>query len=78
MKRVNVNVDQMQLFVIINNVELKINIDANVRNSFTKVYAIKDMLGMPVIANANVLSHVILVSIQITKIVSVKKGWQIN
>ena len=53
----------MQLFVIINNVELKINIDANVRNSFRKVYAIKDMLGMLVIANANVLSHVILVSI---------------
>ena len=78
MKRVNVNVDQMQLFVIINNVELKINIDANVRNSFTKVYAIKDMLGMLVIANANVLSHVILESIQITKIVSAKKGWQIN
>ena len=78
MKRVNVNVDQMQLFVIINNVELKINIDANVRNSFRKVYAIKDMLGMLVIANANVLSHVILESIQITKIVSAKKGWQIN
>ena len=32
MKRVSVNVDQMQLFVIINNVGMKINVDANVKN----------------------------------------------
>ena len=32
MKRVSVNVDQMQLFVIINNVGMKINADVNVKN----------------------------------------------
>ena len=32
MKRASVNVDQMQLFVIINNVGMKINVDANVKN----------------------------------------------
>ena len=32
MKHVNVNVDYMQLFVIINNVEIKINADVNVKN----------------------------------------------
>ena len=32
MKNVNVNVDQMQLFVIINNDGIKINVDVNVKN----------------------------------------------
>ena len=32
MKRVGVHVDQMQLFIIINNVGIKINVDANVKN----------------------------------------------
>ena len=32
MKRVNVNVDQMQVFVIINNVGIMINVDVNVKN----------------------------------------------
>ena len=32
MKHVNGNVDQMQLFVIINNVGIKTNTDVNVRN----------------------------------------------
>ena len=45
MKLVNVNVDQMQLFVIINNVGRKINVDVNAKNQFIKVYVIKDMLG---------------------------------
>ena len=31
-KCVSVNVDQMQLFVIINNVGMKINADVNVKN----------------------------------------------
>ena len=31
-KRVSVNVDWMQLFVIINNVGIKINVDMNVKN----------------------------------------------
>ena len=32
MKLINVNVDQMQLFVIINNIGIKINADENVKN----------------------------------------------
>ena len=32
MKRVSVNVDQMQLFVIISNAGIKINVDVNVKN----------------------------------------------
>ena len=32
MKNVSVNVDKMQLFVIINNVGIKINVDVNVKN----------------------------------------------
>ena len=32
MKHVSVNVDQMQLFVIINNVGIKINADVNAKN----------------------------------------------
>ena len=32
MKRVNANVDLMQAFVIINNVEMLINVGANVKN----------------------------------------------
>ena len=32
MKHVSVNVDQIQLFVIINNVGIKIDIDGNVKN----------------------------------------------
>ena len=32
MKRVSVNVDWMQVFVIINNGEMMINVDANVKN----------------------------------------------
>ena len=32
MKRLSVNLDQMQVFVIINNVGMMINVDANVKN----------------------------------------------
>ena len=32
MKHISVNVDQMQLFVIINSVRIKINVDANAKN----------------------------------------------
>ena len=39
----------MELFVIINNVGRKINVDVNVRNWLIKVYVMKDMLGILVI-----------------------------
>ena len=55
-----------------------INAYANVKNCLIKVYAIKDMLGIPVIVSVNVINHAMLVSIQIMKIVNVEKGWQIN
>ena len=77
MKRVGVYVDQMQLFVI-NNVGIMINVDANLKNYLTKAYVIKDMPGILVIVNVNVINHVILVSIQIIKIVNAEKEWQIN
>ena len=32
MKRVNANVSQMHAFVLINNVEMKINADVNIKN----------------------------------------------
>ena len=39
------------------------------------MYAIKDMLGIPVIVSVNETDHVMLVSIWIMKIVNVEKGW---
>ena len=36
MKRVGVNVDQMQFFVIINNIRIKINADVNAKNQLSK------------------------------------------
>ena len=53
----------MQLFVIINNVGIKINADANVDNDLVKVYSIKDLFGILVTVNVNVINHVILASI---------------
>ena len=72
MKHVNLNVDQMQLFVIIN-VGIKINGDMNVKNYLIKTYVIKDLFGILVIVN--VISHVILASIQTMKIENAEKGW---
>ena len=63
MKHVNANVDWMQLFVIINNVGIKINANASVKNKFIKVYVIKILFGILVIVNVNAIKHVILVSI---------------
>ena len=63
MKRVNVNVDQMQVFVTISNVETKINADVNANNWLTKVYAMKDLFGILVIVSLNVLNYVMLVNI---------------
>ena len=78
MKHVSVNVDCMQMLIIINNVGMMINVDANVKNWLIKVHAIKDMLGILVVVSVNVINHVMLASIWIMKTVSVEKGWQIN
>ena len=46
MKLVNVNVDQMQAFVIINNVRIMINADVNANNLLKKEYVMKDLFGI--------------------------------
>ena len=53
----------MQVFVIVNNVGIKINADVNVKNWLTKEYVIKDLLRTLVIVNVNVVNDVMLESI---------------
>ena len=72
------NVDQMQVFVIINRNGMKVNANLNVRNSLTKEYVIKDLIGIIEIVNVNMINHVILENIQIVKTVGVEKGSLIN
>ena len=57
---------------------MKINVDVNVKNEFIKEFLIKDLFGILVIVSGNVINHVMLVSIQITKIVSAEKNQLIN
>ena len=78
MKRVSANVNYMAAFLIINNFAMKINVGVNAKNQLIKVYVIKDQFGIQVIANANVIDHVMLDNIQTMKTVIVEKGWQIN
>ena len=40
MKLVNVNVDQMKVFLVISNVGIMINTNVNVKNRLTKIYVI--------------------------------------
>ena len=77
-KKCNVYVDQMELFVIINNIGMKINVDVNVKNQLIKVYAIKDLFGILVIVDVNAINLVILVNIQIIQIVSAEKNQLIH
>ena len=60
---VSVNVDQMQAFVIINNVGIMINVGVNAKKYLIKMYAIKELLGILVTVSVNVINHVVLVSI---------------
>ena len=53
----------MQVFVTINNVGTKINADVNAKNWLIKVYAIKDLFEIQVVANVNVINCVTLLSI---------------
>ena len=78
MKRVNVNADQMQVFIIINNAGMVINASVNAKNCSIKVYVIKDLFGIQVIVSVNVINHVILVSIQTMETVSARKNQLIN
>ena len=54
---------ECRLDAIVNSVGMLINGDANVKNLLIKVYVIKDMLGIVVIVNVNVINHVMLASI---------------
>ena len=48
----------MQVFVIISNFGIMINADVKVKIWLAKEYVIKDLIGILVIANVNVLIHV--------------------
>ena len=50
----------MQVFVIINNVEILINADVNIKNSLKKEDVMKDSFGILVNVNVNVINLVML------------------
>ena len=53
----------MQVFVTISNVGMMINADVNVKNRLTKEYVIKDLFGILIIVNVNVINHAMLENI---------------
>ena len=53
----------MKVFVITNNVRTMINVSANEKNRLTKEDVIKDLFGILVIVNMNVINHVMLENI---------------
>ena len=67
MKLVNVNVDYMQVFVMINKGVVKVNTDVNAKNILTKGYVIKDLIRILAIANVSLMNYVMLEKIQIIK-----------
>ena len=52
----------MQVFVTVGNAGMKINANLNAKNWLIKVYAIKDLFGILVIASVNAINLVILVN----------------
>ena len=58
MKLVNVNVDQMQVFVTTKKDGIMINGDVNTKKELMEEYMIKDLFGILVIVN--VINYVIL------------------
>ena len=50
----------MQVLVLINDVEILINADVNVKNSLKKEDVMKDLFGILVKVKANVINHVML------------------
>ena len=64
----------MQVFVIVNNIGIKINANVNVKNFLTKEYVTKYLFGILVVANVNVINHVMLENIWIMKTVSARKN----
>ena len=77
-KRVNVNVDLIQVFLIINKGEIMINAGVNGKNQLIKVCLIKNLFGIQVVVSVNVINHVMLQSIQTMKIVNVERVQLVN
>ena len=73
MKLVNVSVNFEKMFVVINNIGIKINVDVNAKNKLIKECVIKDLFGILVIVSVNVVKRVILVNVQTMKIVNAQK-----
>ena len=57
-----------------NNVGMMTNAGVIAKNLFTKVYLMRDLFGILVIASVNVINHVILVSVWTMKTESVGKN----
>ena len=63
----------MQVFVTISNIGMMVNACVNVKNWLIKLYVVRDIFGILVIVNVNVINHLILENIQTMKIVNVEK-----
>ena len=74
MRRLSANEDQMQAFVIIDNVGMMISAGVNAKNQLMKVYAAKDLFGILVMVSVNVINYVMLVNIQTMKTASAGKN----
>ena len=59
----NVNVDLMQVLVTIKKGEIMINAEMNAKNGLVKEYVIKNLFVTLVIANVNMINHVMLENI---------------
>ena len=72
MKLVHVNVDQMQVFVVIDKAGIMINADLNAKSLLAKEDVMKDLFG--ILINVNVIIHMIMDNIQIMKIANAEKS----
>ena len=63
MKLVSANVDEKQVFAIINKDWMKINTDVNADSWLTKECVIKDLIGILSIVNENAINLVMLENI---------------
>ena len=63
MKHVTVSVNLEKMFLIINNIGIKINADVNVKNELIKKYVIRDLFGILVVVSVNVIKLVMLMNI---------------
>ena len=78
MKRVNADVDQMQVLVTTSKGGMKINADVNKMNCLIKEFVIKNLFGILVTVNVNLINHVILLRIQIMKSANAQKNQLMN